>query len=61
MDEIVSCMGEFIRDQYSQINSNNNNNNQEPLSFVLIGHSQGGAAVGQVYILQLIYIFSYYH
>lgn len=42
MDEIVSCMGEFMRNQQSQ------SNGEQPLNFVLVGHSQGGAAVSQV-------------
>lgn len=49
MDEIISYMGEYMRNQLLQQNNDSENIcNQEPLNFILIGHSQGGAAVGQV-------------
>ena len=49
MDEIVACMGEYIRNQF--IERSNSNNNQDLQNFILVGHSQGGAAVSQVYLI----------
>jgi hypothetical protein len=42
MDEIVFCMGESVR------NREHNSESPSNLNFVLVGHSQGGAAIGQV-------------
>lgn len=41
MDEIVFCLGEYARSERSVDSTGN-------LEFILVGHSQGGAAIGQV-------------
>lgn len=41
MDDIIYCLGEYARNAHSFTASSD-------LNFILVGHSQGGAAVGQV-------------